>query len=88
MNQVQQNLVQMGILRALQEQQQQGKIFVKILGKKNWLKVSVFRIVTIDILLEIMWPLKIQYKLKYGILDNGIKLKYGIQMRATEIFTT
>ena len=30
----------------------------------------------------------IQYKLEYGILDNGIKLEYGIQMRATGIFTT
>ena len=33
MNQVQQNLVQMGILRALQEQQQQGKIFIKYTRK-------------------------------------------------------
>ena len=32
--------------------------------------------------------LYVQYKLEYGILDNGIKLEYGIQMRATEIFTT
>ena len=31
---------------------------------------------------------KVQYKLEYGILDNGIKLEYGIQMRVTEIFTT
>ena len=30
----------------------------------------------------------VQYKLEYGILDNGIKLEYGIQMRATRIFTT
>ena len=30
----------------------------------------------------------IQYKLEYGILDNGIKLEYGIQMGATGIFTT
>ena len=30
----------------------------------------------------------IQYKLEFGILDNGIKLEYGIQMRATGIFTT
>ena len=29
----------------------------------------------------------LQYKLEYGILDNGIKLEYGIQMRATGIFT-
>ena len=32
--------------------------------------------------------LALQYKLENGILDNGIKLEYGIQMRATEIFTT
>ena len=30
----------------------------------------------------------VQYKLDYGILDNGIKLDYGIQMQATGIFTT
>ena len=30
----------------------------------------------------------VQYKLEYGILDNGIKLDYVIQMRATGIFTT
>ena len=24
----------------------------------------------------------IQYKLEYGILDNGIKLEYGIQIQA------
>ena len=30
----------------------------------------------------------VQYKLEYGILDNGIKLEYGIQMQATGIFTT
>ena len=29
----------------------------------------------------------VQYKLEYGILDNGIKLEYGIQMRAIGIFT-
>ena len=31
---------------------------------------------------------ELQYKLEYGILDNGIKLEYGIQMRVTGIFTT
>ena len=29
----------------------------------------------------------IQYKFKYGILGNGIKLDYGIQMLTTGIFT-
>ena len=36
----------------------------------------------------ILDEMSIQYKIEYGILDNGIKLNYGIQMRVTGIFTT